>query len=150
MLAQEKQQRVLASSAKAPIWNIPYRRNLFFTGREDLLQELHDNFTKNKTTTPAQAICGLGGIGKTQTAIEYAYRYRDEYTVVLWVTADERLVSDFVALASLLGLPERNASKQSLALNAVKRWLEQHTNWLLIFDNVEDLGLVGQFIPAIK
>src|SRR5437763_5998976 len=62
-----------------PLWNIPYRRNPFFTGREEILTYLHNVLTENKTAaalTQAQAISGLGGIGKTQIAIEYVYRYR--------------------------------------------------------------------------
>ena len=91
---------------EAPFWNVPYRRNPFFTGREQLLEHLHDRLTVNKTAalTQAQAISGLGGIGKTQIALEYAYRHRDEYRTVLWATADSResLILDFVAFANLL------------------------------------------------
>src|SRR5207244_1225238 len=82
------------------VWNVPYQRNPFFTGRDDILHHLHDTFTLNKAIalTQPQAISGLGGIGKTQTAIEYAYRYRSDYEAVLWVMADSRetLISDLV------------------------------------------------------
>src|SRR5436305_12457759 len=56
------------------IWNIPYLRNPFFTGREDLLMKLHEQLTATKATalTQSQAIDGLGGMGKTQIAVEYA------------------------------------------------------------------------------
>ncbi len=98
-------------------WNVPYLRNPFFTGREELLKQLHDNLTQNKSAalTQAQAISGLGGIGKTQTAVEYAYRYRDDYRYVLWVNATTRdvLITSFVALAALLNLPERQEQDQT-------------------------------------
>ena len=76
------------------IWNVPYRRNPFFTGREDVLNNLHEALTAGKTAalTQSQAIIGLGGIGKTQTAVEYAYRYGSEYQAVLWVKADTFLM----------------------------------------------------------
>lgn len=135
-----------------PIWNVPYRRNPFFTGREDVLEKLHDTLTANKKAaiTQPQAISGLGGIGKTQTAVEYAYRYSGEYQAILWAKADSRevLVSDFVSIADLLDLPEKNEQEQSRAVNAVKRRLQTHTEWLLIFDNIEDLEMIDEFIPA--
>jgi len=61
----------------ATIWNVPIRRNLLFTGRREVLQRLHDRLAAGKPAalTQPQAISGLGGIGKTQTALEYAYRY---------------------------------------------------------------------------
>jgi tetratricopeptide (TPR) repeat protein len=133
-------------------WNIPYRRNPFFTGREQLLTRLHDNLTNNKSAalTQAQAINGLGGIGKTQTALEYAYRYRDEYRFDLWARAATRdtLFADFNALAYLLHLPEKNEQDQNIVVAAVKRWLTNQTQWLLILDNADDLDLVSNFLPT--
>src|SRR5712692_8185261 len=136
----------------APLWNIPYRRNPFFTGRETLLAHLHRDLTANKAAalTQAQAIHGLGGIGKTQTAVEYAYRYRDKYQAVLWVSAASRdvLIAGFVELASLLNLPEKQEQDQNKVVMAVKRWLEEHDGWLLILDNADDLSLVEEILPA--
>ena len=136
----------------APVWHVPYRRNPFFTGREDILTRIHTILTAEKTAAVSQppAISGLGGIGKTQTAVEYAYRYRDDYQAVLWVQANthEILISGFVALAGHLNLPEKNAQDQSQAVHAVKRWLEQHSEWLLIFDNADDLSVVDTFLPS--
>ena len=76
-------------ATQVPIWNIPYRRNLFFTGRETLLTHVHNHLTSSKAAalTQAQAISGLGGIGKTQIALEYAYRYKQEYQAIFWVRA---------------------------------------------------------------
>ena len=132
-------------------WNIPYRRNPYFTGREDLLTRLHELLHAGKATalTQAQAISGLGGIGKTQTAVEYAYRSRGDYQAVLWASAASRetLISDFVALAALLQLPERDLADQGVVVAAVKRWLASNKDWLLILDNADDLELAADFIP---
>ena len=106
-----------------PIWFVPYRRNPFFTGQEDILTRLRTALTVNKTAvltqqaTP-QAISGLGGIGKTQIALEYAYRYSQEYQAVLWAQADssEALVLGYSKLASLLHLPEKDATDKSVVV----------------------------------
>jgi tetratricopeptide (TPR) repeat protein len=134
------------------VWHVPFRRNPFFTGREELLTQLHENLTQTGAAalTQAQAISGLGGIGKTQTAVEYAYRYREEYQAILWVTAatQNTLLADFVTLAATLVLPEKNEQDQNLTVSAVQRWFAQHTNWLLILDNADDLDVVEEFVPA--
>ena len=139
------------SAATPSLWTVPYRRNPFFTGREDVLKQLHDRLTTTQAAalTQTQAISGLGGVGKTQIAIEYAFRYREEYHAVYWVRASSRdaLISDFVSLADQLLLPEANKQDQNIVVTAVKRWLDEQTGWLLILDNADDLGLVADFLP---
>ncbi len=133
------------------IWNVPYRRNPFFTGRDELLNRIHNKLSLNTTIalSQAHAISGLGGIGKTQTAIEYAYRYREKYRYILWVRASARetLVSDFIALANQLSLPEKEEQDQNRVVVAVKRWLATQEDWLLIFDNADDLAMASDFFP---
>jgi hypothetical protein len=132
-------------------WNVPYRRNPYFTGREDLLSRLHELLHSGKAAalSQPQAISGLGGIGKTQTAVEYTYRSRADYQAVLWASAASRetLISDFVALAAVLQLPERDLADQGVVVAAVKRWLASNKNWLLILDNADDLELAAEFMP---
>lgn len=141
----------MPSSAASLFWHVPYPRNAFFTGREDLLAHLHRALQVENAVALAhpQGISGLGGVGKTQTALEYAYRYREEYTVVFWVHADSRqtLISSFIELAYLLELPERSEQNQSIIVDSVLRWLRLHAGWLLIFDNMDDLALAEPFLP---
>ena len=136
-----------------PIWNIPYRQNPYFTGRKGLLETLHKTLTTGHTTalTQPQAITGLGGIGKTQTAIEYAYQHRKEYQVIWWLRAEESatLAADYAQLAIELDLPEQEAIEQVIQIQAVRRWLEQHTGWLLIFDNAEEQEDIYNYVPQI-
>ena len=137
----------------ASFWNIPYRRNPFFTGREGILVHLHDVLLPEQLAvalTQPQAISGLGGVGKTQTAIEYAYRYRESYQGVFWARAESRdlLISDFLTIASLLKLPLSQNQEQEAIVRAVQRWFDTHDGWLLILDNADNLEVVGEFIPS--
>ena len=141
-----------SSDLPPPISNVPYRRNLLFTGREEILAHLSTALRRNKAEAlmQAQAITGLGGIGKTQIAVEYAYRYGQDYQALLWVNASSRdaLSSDFVTLAALLNLPEQHEQDQDIVVRAVKRWLTSHKGWLLVLDNVDSLGIIADFLPA--
>jgi len=133
------------------IWNIPYQRNPFFTGHDDTLRSLRRAIQTESAAalTQPQGISGLGGIGKTQTAIEYAYRYRADYKAILWARADSEgtLTSEFAVIAHQLRLPESDERDQRVIIDAVLRWLRVNSHWLLIFDNVEDLAAAEAFIP---
>jgi tetratricopeptide (TPR) repeat protein len=96
-----------------------------------------------------QAISGLGGIGKTHTAVEYAYRFCLDYEAVLWLQADswEILASSCMQLAIELELPEQKEVDQCIA--EVQRWLRKHHRWLLILDNVENpQEIISKFVPT--
>jgi len=134
------------------VWNVPYRRNRFFTGRETLLTTLHEQLTGKKAVALTQtlAIHGLGGIGKTQTAVEYAYRYQQRYQAVFWVRAAalDTLCSDYVSMAGLLHLAEKDDQDQIRILHVVKQWLSRQKEWLLILDNADDLEIIPDYLPA--
>lgn len=96
-----------------------------------------------------RASVDLEALAKRQTALEYAYRYREDYKAILWVRADSvtSLVSSMIELAQLLELPERDEQDQKIIIQAVLRWLRINTDWLLIYDNVDDLSLAEPYFP---
>ena len=130
------------------IWKVP-NRNLNFTGREASLSSLHDYLKENRYSVVTQAISGLGGIGKTQIAIEYAYRFVKDYEIVWWMRAEEpaMLAADYARLAWKLELPEKELADQELIVEAVRSYLGQHKKWLLIFDNAADSSDLRDYLP---
>ncbi len=135
------------------LWNVPYPRNPYFTGRDAILHTLHTrlNVAQPVVLTQSSAVTGLGGIGKTQVAIEYAYRYRQEYSAVFWLGAEtiESLMNSLQHIADLLQLPQRQQPEQAQMVKAVKHWLNTHAGWLLIADNVEELDLLQAVLPPL-
>ena len=127
-------------------WHLPFQRNPFFTGRDALLTHLHTRLQAGKARV--HALSGLGGIGKTQAAIEYAYRFRDMYSAVIWIRAEtpEIFNLDCINLARRFQLPTQNSQQSSS--ETVRQWLMQWQNWLLILDNVDDMSLVERFLPS--
>ena len=134
----------------AVTWNVPYHRNMFFTGREQRLATLHDTFCSQKRDTQKLALSGLGGMGKTQIAIEYVYRYHNDYKFIFWVRGDtrEKMLSDFASLATTLNLKEQHEQDQQLLIEAVRSNLRKNSNWLLIIDNIEDLRYAQGILPT--
>lgn len=137
----------LGKQARGAFWNVPYQRNPFFTGREDLLEQLHHHFAADgsNTTSRIQAIVGPSGSGKTQLAVEYAYRHRDSYHLVLWINASatETLISDSVTIARRLQASSTinqdiTIAEPGTTMINVGSWLPAFENWLLIFDDVND------------
>lgn len=135
--------------ALPPHWNVPHQRNVNFTGREAILDNLSKSLASGKHTAVTQAIAGLGGVGKTQIAIEYTYRYASEYEVVWWVRSETAatLGADYASLASELGLPEKDAAEQQVVVDAVRLWLREHSGWLLVFDNAEKQEDIRPYLP---
>ncbi len=137
------------------IWgNVP-QRNKNFTGREGLLTDLRERITsdaRDVTAVLPHALHGLGGVGKTHLAIEYAHRFQTDYELVWWVPADQPSLvrSTLAALAPRLGLadaaPLRVDDAVTLVLDALRRG-EPYSRWLLIFDNAEQPELIRPSIP---
>ena len=130
------------------LWNVPHRRNPYFTGRKEILQQLRAEFESSHLSKTPIALNGLGGMGKTQTAMEYAYHYRTAYQAVFWLNAftHETLSSDILTLASMLSLAQ-NQEQEEVIVQAIQHWLMTHSNWLLILDNVSTIEIVNELLP---
>lgn len=134
-------------------------RNKNFTGRTDILEQLKHRPADSKPAvllskaSLPRALQGLGGVGKTQVAIEYAYRYAADYDLVCWIRADQTplIRSSLAGLAEYLGLPAPSASGIDLTTRAVLDALrrgEPYSRWLLVFDNADQPEELLPFIPG--
>jgi len=132
------------------VWNVPLRRNPNFTGRSEQLARLHDAFNSGEPGSSVYVVSGLGGVGKTQLATEYAYRYSADYDVIWWVRSEEpvSLTADYAGLAAALNLPNAESADQREVVDAVKRWLSSNRRWLLVLDNATDYATVRDYLPA--
>lgn len=131
----------------ARVWKVP-PRNPHFTGRTGALEQLHSRLRSGEHSLVVQALFGLGGVGKTQLAIEYAHRYADDYTVVWWVDAEQPVLipDQLVALAGRLGLPTHGSAPD--VVDRVLIELTERSDWLLIFDNAEEPDDIAGYRPA--
>lgn len=156
VLNESETRQLLEASLTAltPHWHVPFPRNPLFTGRSEILEALHARLHTDQVValTQSYALHGLGGIGKTQIALEYAYRYALEYSAIFWIEAEtgERITESLLRIAEILPLPERQEADQPRILAAVQRWLTTHSQWLLIWDNLEDPDLLQRWLPPAR
>jgi hypothetical protein len=127
------------------VWNAP-AHNPHFTGRDDELNRLALSLSDTSAVT-VHSLRGMGGVGKTQLAVEYAHAYAGDYDVVWWVAAEEAasVPDQFNALAGALGLTP--ATDPELLRAKVHEALRGTAGWLLIFDNANQVGDIEAWLP---
>ncbi|WP_459799418.1 FxSxx-COOH system tetratricopeptide repeat protein [Herbidospora sp. RD11066] len=134
------------------IWNVGPRNNTF-TGRSTALETLRDQLVGITRTVPQPqqtiALHGLGGVGKTQVALEYAHRFRADYDLVWWISAEQPdLINSALAeLATKLSirfgdsvLAGAEAAREALRIGQMR--------WLLVFDNARDPEQLQEHLPG--
>jgi hypothetical protein len=133
------------------VWgNVP-PRNPVFTGRRELLEQLERRLqTQSVAAVLPQALHGEGGVGKSQIAIEYAYRHRSDYDVIWWIPSERpaQILASVIELGNRLGLEVGNEVITAVPrVRAALRAGTPHSNWLLVFDNAETLENVREYFP---
>ncbi len=146
-LAEENLEIVSAAVAieeQIPGWRIP-RKNPDFVGRVALLAEIGRKLREN-TSISQVAIAGMGGVGKTGLVTEYLHRNRNNYKTAWWISG-ENPAADYRDLGVSLGIVQPT-DKGDVVLEVVKNWLETNSNWILVFDNVEDQQKIAPYLPS--
>ena len=134
------------------IWGSVPQRNKNFTGRDEILSILRQGLSHKVSAVVLYALQGMGGVGKTAVAVEYAHRYKYEYEIVWWIPADQPplVQSSLAALGDRLGLPSATATgipdAAAATLEALRRG-EPYKRWLLIFDNADQPEDIKSIIP---
>jgi serine/threonine protein kinase/pSer/pThr/pTyr-binding forkhead associated (FHA) protein len=133
-----------------PIWKMPHERDPLFLGREQSLQELHTSLAAVHHVLlfePEQEHESSSN-GATDTAIEYAYRFRSDYQVIAWIQVDSReaLRSELLGLAATLHLPQVNPPDQD-PLHPIVQWLRTHQHWLLVLNGVHEREVLSPLMP---
>jgi tetratricopeptide (TPR) repeat protein len=131
-----------------PVWYVPHLRNPNFTGRDEILTNLRAALTSGRTGALTQVFAGLGGVGKTQIALEYTYRHKGDYKIVWWLAAENQatLAPGYIKLGETLGLGGTEL-KQPEMIDKVRLWLGHNKDWLLVFDNAENPSDLDDFLP---
>ncbi len=128
------------------IWNVQ-QRNPAFVGRDTALAELRDQLLASGTAV-ARALHGMGGVGKTQLAVEYSHRFCGTYELVWWIAAErtELIATQLADLAVQAGVAV-DAAETPAAVSALYSDLRHRDGWLLIFDNAEDPRALRRWLP---
>jgi tetratricopeptide (TPR) repeat protein len=145
--------QLLPSSAqplKRDRFILPYQRNEHFTGRQDLLTAIYKKLCQALPNhhNHRVALHGLGGVGKTQLALEYAYTRQAHYDGIYWISA----VNQITILAGFRDIAKRsNCLPDESNLDSCEKdvisWLNQQDRWLLIFDNLNDATVIDGYLP---
>jgi tetratricopeptide (TPR) repeat protein len=131
-----------------PQW---FQKNPHFTGRTKLLKTLREKLCdeKPKSFNHRVALFGMGGVGKTQVAIQYIVNYQSEYDGIFWITAADSaaLLSGFRDVARITGCTKVDNQKSLSVVREVLAWFRKQDGWLLVLDNADIISVVDGYLP---
>ncbi|MFI1782131.1 FxSxx-COOH system tetratricopeptide repeat protein [Streptomyces rubiginosohelvolus] len=138
--------RLPGSTGQPDVWNVR-RRNPDFAGRETVIVQLRESLLNGQQAV-VQALHGMGGIGKTQIALEYAHRFSGQYDLVWWIDAEQsdQIPVHYTELADRLGIAKPDAGSDPNA-RAVLHHLRTRQRWLIVLDNAEDPAQIAPWLP---
>jgi serine/threonine-protein kinase len=143
-------QSLSSTKLKHTVFSLPHAQAPHFSGRAGVLNGIYDALSdRGGVVTIVQTDESDIGMGLSTVASEYAHINRANYSLVWWIRAQrqETLLADFSAIATQIGLPEKNAPRISLQTKAVKYWLANNDGWLLIFDGARSIHAVATLLP---
>jgi tetratricopeptide (TPR) repeat protein len=134
---------------------VPYERNECFVGRDYLLTLIFDELCniESRQYNHRVALYGVGGVGKTQTALEYVYSKKTYYSSVFWINGRDQvtLLSGFQEIALKTNCTSAiNESNPATIARKVLHWLEQESSWLLVIDTLDDISVVSGLLPSTQ
>ncbi|SPO02307.1 uncharacterized protein DNG_04980 [Cephalotrichum gorgonifer] len=134
------------------VFSVPWQKNAKFCGRQSELAQLRKSLIPSSSTQKSCVLHGMAGIGKSQTALQFVYLSRNDFSHIFWLPAEDETVftEAFGKVSGLLNLVDPSTQNVDLArrVELVRIWLCQNTSWLMIFDNAEASNLLNKYWPA--
>jgi len=133
-------------------FNVPHR-NGNFVGRSEILKRIEYNFSQKNGPFIITACNGLGGVGKTQVALEFVWLHYQQFNGVIWFNAENRdqLQNEYISLGRELNIIyEKEIKDASELARKVKHWLEDpsRAGWLLVYDNAQNYESIRKLLPT--
>ncbi len=124
--------------------NLPFPKNQFFVGRAEIFDEMDSQISLDR----AVLLLGMGGVGKTQIALEYCHQSSASYGIIWWIRADSEqgIIEDLASLASRMGIASSGKIEEDARTALI--WLETHNYALLVYDNVVAASVVSKWLPV--